>query len=262
MPTAPIRDLMMYYEEKGSGDPLVLVMGLGGDLQGWAFQVPALAATFRVITFDNRGAGRTSAPDRPCTIAQMADDLAGLLDHLKLPKAHILGFSMGGAIAQEFALKYPARVNKLILVSTAASFAGATANLVRSWVDVRRSNMSREQQVRLTANWLYSADLLDDAARFEGSIKNSLANPYPQPDHAFIRQAEAVLAFDTRDRAAGIKAPTLVLAGKEDMLVAPRRTEKLAALIPGASCQSLSGGHVGIIEFAPEYNEAILAFLK
>ncbi len=262
MPTAPIRDLMMYYEEKGSGEPLVLIMGLGADLQAWAFQVPALAQGFRVITFDNRGAGRTSAPDRPYTIAQMADDVAGLLDHLKVTKAHILGFSMGGAVAQEFALKYPARVNKLILVSTAASFEGATANLVKSWVDVRRSNLSREQVVRLTANWLYSAELLDDAARFEGSIKNSLANPYAQQDHAFLRQAQAVLAFGAKDRAATIKAPTLVLAGKEDILVPPRRSEKLAALIPGATAQTLSGGHLGIVEFAPEYNEAILSFLK
>ena len=262
MPTAPIRDLMMYYEEQGTGEPLVLILGAGGDLQAWAFQVPALAQGFRVITFDNRGAGRTSAPDRPYTIAQMADDLAGLLDHLKVTKAHILGHSMGGAVAQEFALKYPARVNKLILVSTAASFDGATANLVKSWVDVRRSNMSREQVARMTANWLYSAELLDDPARFEGSIKNSLANPYPQPDHAFIRQAQAVLAFDTRRRAAAIKAPTLVLAGREDILVPPGRSEKLAALIPGAKSQTLSGGHVGIVEFAGEYNVAILAFLK
>src|SRR3990172_9311716 len=115
MPTAPVRDLMMYYEEAGSGEPLVLIMGLGGDLQGWAFQAPVLAQHFRVITFDNRGAGRTSAPDRPSSIAAMADDTAGLMDYLGIQKAHVLGFSMGGYIAQELALSRPDRVDQLIL---------------------------------------------------------------------------------------------------------------------------------------------------
>jgi len=164
MPYAPIRDILTYYEEAGSGDPLVLIMGLGGDLQAWALQVPALARQFRVITFDNRGAGRTSAPDKPYSIDGMADDLAALLDSLKIDKANLLGFSMGGFIAQEFALKYPKRVEKLILLASACSIDGYTANVVRSWVDVRRSSMSREQTVRLTASWLYSPELLDDQA--------------------------------------------------------------------------------------------------
>lgn len=261
MPTTPLRDIVMYYEEHGSGDPLVLIMGLGGDLQAWAQQVPVLSRHFRVITFDNRGAGRTSAPDRPYSIATMADDVADLLDQLNVPKAHILGFSMGGYIAQEFALKYPGRVDRLILLATAPAIDGYGRNVVKGWMDVRRSNMSREQVVRLSSTWLYSAELMNDPDRFERSVTNSLNNPYAQQDHAFIRQAQAVLAFDARDRLANVKAETLILAGNEDILVPPRNSEALAKLIPGAKLRVLSGAHLGCIEFPGEYNTAVLDHL-
>lgn len=262
MPNAQLRDIIMYYEEAGSGDPLVLVMGLGGDLQAWALQVPALASHFRVITFDNRGAGRTSAPDRPYSIAGMADDLGRLLDHLGIEKAHILGFSMGGYIAQEFALKYPARVDRLILLATAAHIDGYGKNVVQGWMDIRRSSMSREQIVRLTGCWLYGPELLDDEARFERAVQNSLANPYLQLDHAFIRQAQAVLAFDTRDRLATLKQQTLVVVGEDDILVPKRNSESLAKLLPNAALKVLPGGHAGCIEYANDYNAAFLEFLQ
>ena len=261
MPQAPIRDIVTYYEEAGSGDPLVLIMGLGGDMQAWALQVPELAKHFRVIAFDNRGAGRTSAPDKPYTIAGMAEDVAALMDHLAIPKAHILGFSMGGYIAQELALKYPDRVNKLILLATAPAIDGYGRNVVRSWIDVRRSNLSREQIVRYNAPWLYSPELLDDEERFERAIRNSLNNPWAQVDHAFIRQANAVLAFDAASRLTNLKHETLVVYGVDDILVPPRNSKKLAELIPNAKLLELPGGHVGAIEYAPQYNEAFIEFL-
>lgn len=262
MPTAAIRDLMMYYEDTGgSGEPLVLIMGLGGDLQAWGLTAPALAKHFRVITFDNRGAGRTSAPDRPYTIAHMADDTAALMDYLGIQAAHVLGFSMGGYIAQEFALKYPARVQKLILLSSAASIEGYNRAVVEAWITARRSNLSREAIARLTACWLYSPEFLDDRARFERAIQNTLSNPYAQQDHAFIRQAQAVLAFDASDRAKNIKQETLVVVGQDDNLLPPRNSERLAKLLPKATLKVLPGGHVGALEYAAEYNEAFLQFL-
>ncbi|MBI2766114.1 MAG: alpha/beta fold hydrolase [Chloroflexi bacterium] len=261
MPTAPVRDIVTYYEEAGSGHPLVLIMGLGGDLQGWALQVPALSKYFRVITFDNRGAGRTSAPDRPFTIATMADDLAALLDRLDIEKAHILGFSMGGYIAQEFIAAYPQRVDKLILLATAASIDGYGHAVVNSWIDVRRSNLSREQVIRTRAPYVYSPELLDDSERYERAIQNALSNPYAQQDHAFIRQAQAILAFDAAESAAKIKSPTLVAVGKDDILVPPRNSEKLAKLIPGATLKVLDGAHLGVLEYPNEYNAVFLEFL-
>ena len=261
MPTAQLRDILVHYEEAGSGDPLVLIMGLGGDLQGWALQVPELAKHFRVITFDNRGAGRTNAPDRPYSITGMARDTVALMDHLGIAKAHFLGFSMGGYIAQELALAHPDRVDRLILLSTAPKIDGYGRVVVRSLINARRSNMSREQIVRLTSAFLYSPELLDDEERYERSILNSLANQWPQQDHAFIRQAQALLTFDASDRLANVKQQALVVGGVDDILVPIRNSRKLAELLPNATLKELPGGHVGAMEHPHEYNAAFLEFL-
>ncbi|MEX0784158.1 MAG: alpha/beta hydrolase [Dehalococcoidia bacterium] len=261
MPTAPIRDILTYYEEAGSGDPLILIMGITGDLQGWALQVPSLSKHFRVITFDNRGAGRTSAPDRPYTIAGMAEDVAALMDSLGIAKAHVLGYSMGGYIAQSLALAHPEKIDRLILLSTAPDVDGYGRAVVRSLMDVRRSNLSREQFVRVMAPWLYSPDLLDDPARLQRSILNGVNNPYAQQDHAFLRQAAAILEWDIAGRHGDIKQQTLVACGTEDILVPPRNSERLLQAVPNATLKLLSGGHVGMIEYANEYNAAFVEFL-
>jgi pimeloyl-ACP methyl ester carboxylesterase len=261
MPYVPTRDIITYYEEAGSGDPLVLIMGLGGDLQGWALTAPALAKQFRVITYDNRGAGRTSAPDKPYTIAGMADDLAALLDELKVSKAHVLGYSMGGMIAQEFALNHTNRVEKLILLATSPGLDGYSRTIVRNWINVRRSNMSRELIVRNNAPFVYTAELLDDTQRFERAIQNSVANPYAQQDHAYIRQAEAVLGFSTADRLGNIKAETLIVTNRDDILVPPRNGKKLNSGISGSKLLELEGAHAGVIEYPNEHNEKFLEFL-
>lgn len=261
MPSVPTRDITMYYEDAGQGQPLVLIRGLGSDLQAWALQVPALAKHFRVITFDNRGAGRTGSPDKPYTIEGMADDLAFLLTALNIEKASVLGYSMGGMIAQEFALKYPNRLDKLILLATAAKADGYTRAIVESFVNIRRSNMSREQQVRAQAPYVYSADLFDDADRYERAIRSNVDNPYAQQDHAFIRQAQAVLNFDSTGRASGIKAETLIVTNSEDTLIPPRNGEALSKLISGSKLVTLAGGHAGVVEYPNEHNSAFLEFL-
>ncbi|MEO8540731.1 MAG: alpha/beta hydrolase [bacterium] len=261
MPYVPTRDIITYYEEAGSGEPLVLIRGLGSDLQAWALQVPELSRHFRVITYDNRGAGRTSSPDKPYSIASMADDLATLLDELNIAKASVLGYSMGGMVAQEFALKYPNKLDKLILLGTSAGLDGYSKTVIGNLINIRRSNMSREQVVRQQAPFIYSAALLSDTDRYERAIQSTVDNPYSQQDHAFIRQAQAILAFDTSARASGIKAATLVVTNKEDILVPPRNGEALAAMIPGSKLLSLDAGHAGVIEFPREHNSAFLEFL-
>ena len=251
----------LYYEVQGSGEPVLLIMGFTAHSMLWMMQVPALAQRFQVITFDNRGAGRTGAPDKPYSIAGMAEDTAALMDHLGIERAHVLGFSMGGMIAQELALTEPGRVSRLILVSTAACAEGYTRRLVQSWMDVRRSNLSREQVLRLTSVFLYSAALLNDDSRYEQAIAASLANPYEQRDHAFLRQAQAALAFDATDRLKNLRNPVLVTAAVEDILVPPRNSKRLAEILPNAEYRELPGGHAGAIEFADEYNAAFLEFL-
>lgn len=261
MPNVPTRDIITYYEEQGSGEPLVLIRGLGSDLQAWAPQVEGLSKHFRVITYDNRGAGRSGAPDRPYSIAGMADDLAALLDALGIDSASVLGFSMGGMVAQEFALKHPTRLNKLILLATSAGLDGYSRTVVESFIDVRRSNLSREQIIRAQAPFTFSAELLDDRERFDRAVQATLDNPYTQQDHAFVRQAQAILAWDARSRAGGIKAQTLVVTNQQDILLPPRNGEQLGKLIGGAKVVQLEGGHVGVTEYPHEHNTAFLEFL-
>lgn len=261
MPIAPIRDILTYYEEAGSGEPLLLLAGLGSDLQAWALQAPVLARHFRVITCDNRGAGRSSAPDRPYTVAGMADDAAALLQRLGIERASVLGWGMGGCIAQEIALRHGGMVGRLILVNSAAALDGRAQHLLRTWIDVRRSNLSREQIVRFVALFHYGAGLHDDDTRFEQAIDHAAANAYPQQDHAFIRQALALLAHDTRDRLKDIAQETLVVSSAEDAVFSPRLAKALAGGLPNARLVELPGGHAGLLEHPSQYNAAFFEFL-
>jgi pimeloyl-ACP methyl ester carboxylesterase len=262
MPTVETGDIVTYYEEAGSGAPLVLICGLSQDLQVWRFQVPELSKHCRVISYDNRGAGRTSAPDQPYSIAGMADDLATLLDKLQVESAHILGVSMGGVIAQALALAHPERVRKLILVSTLARPDGYFRLAIRNWMNIRRTDMPFEQICRFVSRWPYSPAFYDNEPLYEKFVQMLAANPYAQKSHAFLRQADALLSYDAGDSAKNIRAQTLILAGAHDNLVPPYHSEHLAKLIAGSTRRVLNGAHLGLVEFPDEYNREVLAFLR
>lgn len=125
MPLIAVNDVELYYESHGSGVPLMLLGGLGLDVSEMGMLIGPLADRFRVIAVDNRGAGRSAKPPGPYSIEQMAADVAGLMDRLDLPRAHLLGISMGGRIAMALALAWPGRVNRLVLVATSPRAAGA-----------------------------------------------------------------------------------------------------------------------------------------
>jgi 3-oxoadipate enol-lactonase len=261
MPSVKTGDIVTYYEEAGSGEPLILICGLSADLQVWRFQLPELSKRLRVICYDNRGAGRTSAPDEPYSIAGMADDLAALLDHLRIDSAHILGWSMGGLIAQQFALTRPQRVRKLILVSTTSQPDGFVRLAIKNWMNIRRSDMPFEQIARFQSRWGYSPAFFDNEQAYEKLVHTMATNPHAQKAHAFLRQADALLAHKMGDAASGIRAQTLVIAGVHDNLIPPYHSESLAKTIPGATLKVLDAAHTGFVEFPDVYNRAILDFL-
>lgn len=262
MPTVKTGDIATYYEEEGSGEPLVLICGISADLQAWRFQVPELSKRFRVICYDNRGAGRTDAPDQPYSVAQMANDLAALMDELRIDAAHILGWSMGGLIAQAFTHAYPRRVRKLILMSTMERPDGFVRLAIRNWVNIRRSDMSFEKIVRFVSRWSYSPALYENEPLYEKFVQVMATNPYAQKAHAFLRQADALLAYDPRKPANPVRVQTLVMVGVHDSLVPPYHSERLAQGIPGATLRMLSGAHAGFVEFPDEYNAEIAKFLQ
>jgi pimeloyl-ACP methyl ester carboxylesterase len=226
-------------------------------------QVPVLAERYRVIAFDNRGAGQSDAPDVPYTTRMMADDAAGLLGALGIERAHVVGLSMGGMIAQELALNHPGRVATLQLHATCARPDAYLRALVAAW-RVARSTLGREEALRTMALWLFTPAAYNERPGLvETLLQTALANPYPQSLTGFVRQSEAVVGHDALDRLQAIRSPTLVSVGAEDILVPARFSRELAARIPGAELVVIpGGGHVCLWERPEAFNEVCLAFLE
>jgi 3-oxoadipate enol-lactonase len=261
MPVLQRNGFSTYYEDTGSGDPVVFICGLSADLQVWRFQVPELSKNYRVITFDNRGAGRSAAPDEPYAISQMAEDLDTLLEHLGIAGARVVGWSMGGVIAQALALAHPRRVKQLLLLGTFTGADGYLRAAISNWVNVRRSNMSYEQVVRYVARFVYTPVLANKPQAYETFIQAMLANPYRQSEQGFFRQAEALLSYQAAPNLASLRVPTAVLVGEHDQLTPPYLSEQLAAAIPGATMQVLPGAHSGFVEYPDAWTAAIRSVL-
>ena len=257
-----VGDIDMCYETYGEGEPLLLIAGLSADLSSWILQVMDFSKEYRVITFDNRGTGRTDAPDTPYSIEMMADDAAGLMDALNIERAHVLGVSMGGCIGQELALKYPYRVRSLVLAATLARPYARSSYILRTLSKMNREGISRESHVRLQLFWLFTAKFFENPDQVQMVIDGMLANPCVEPAYAYDRKLDAVEGFDTRQRLHEITAPTLVLVGKEDILTPLVLSEEIAAGIPNAELVILDGGgHAFSGEIWQEFNQTVLGFL-
>ena len=238
-------------------------MGWGGDHTAWAFQVPAFAAEFDVIALDNRGAGQSGAPDARYTIGGMADDVVGLMDHLGVRSAHICGASMGGMIAQELALRHPDRVLTLQLHCTTAAVDGYGRLVIDNFLRVKARG-DVEEFTHCTLPWLLSRKTFAERPDFvETWILRALEYPFRTSLTGLSRQGEAIRGHDTRDRLAGIRVPTLITTGTEDILVPPSASEDLHALIPGSELARIAdAGHMHFIEQATAFNDLCLEFLR
>jgi 3-oxoadipate enol-lactonase len=252
----------MFYMEAGAGDPLVLVMGFGGDHLAWGLQIPAFAAKYRVIAFDNRGVGQSDAPDVPYSTAMMADDAVGLMDGLGIERAHVCGVSMGGMIAQEIALRHPSRVRTLQLHATLARPDAYMRSLVEGWRKVRIA-LGREEALRVLALWLFAPCSYEQRPEFvEAVLQNAIANPHPQSLTGYLRQGDAILVHDTLDRLERLRCPTLVSVADQDILVPPRFSHTIAQRVPGAELKTIAdAGHAYMWERADVFNAMCLEFL-
>ncbi len=262
MPKVRVGDIEMHYVEAGSGEPLVLIMGFGGDHLAWGFQFPAFAERYRVVAFDNRGAGQTDAPDLPYSIPMMADDTAGLMTAIGMERAHVVGVSMGGMIAQELALRNPARVRSLHLGCTLARPDNYMRAQLEAWREVRQG-LDREATIRAFGLWLFSPLTYQERPEFiEMIYQTALANPFPQTLTGFLRQGDAILAHDTLERLSTLGCPTLVSVAEDDILVPPRFAREMAARIPGAQFEVVSrAGHAYFWERADTFTVLCLDFL-
>jgi 3-oxoadipate enol-lactonase len=251
----------LYWESAGSGQPLLLVMGLGMAATGWWRTIPVLAEEMRVISFDNRGVGRSDQPRGRYTIAQMAEDAINVLDAANVADANIYGISMGGMIAQELALRHPERVRALVLGATTAG--GPKQTLPETEVlDFlrRRPALPAEEAVWASVPYVYSrATREEHAVRIAEDVVQRLR--FPPTRDGYLAQAGAARWHDTNGRLGSIRAPTLVLHGTEDQIVPRANGERLVESIPNAHLEILEdAGHLYPTD-APEAAHTALRFL-
>jgi 3-oxoadipate enol-lactonase len=264
----------LFYEAHGEGDPLLLIMGLAADSTAWLFQVPELARHYRTIVFDNRGVGRSSKPRGPYTIHEMADDAAGLLDVIGIERAHVVGVSMGGMIAQELALRHPKRVHGLVLGCTfpepdaeaerqrqfsLARFGGRVTASGETEIDVSAVDplmLFQHLLPRVFNQSFIDRELPKLLQIFGGALQ------YGFSLEAILGQVEAIMGHRATDRLREITAPTLVITGDADLLVSPANSDVLARSIPGAKLVKIPGGSHGFNFETPDvFNREVIDFL-
>ncbi len=266
MPTVQVNDIDLYYETFGSGQPLVMIIGLGLSLRDWGKQLPAsLAKHYRVILFDNRGVGLSSSGSRPLTTEQMAEDTVGLLDALKIPRAHLFGVSLGGMIAQRFACLHSERLDKLVL---GCSMAGgdfrsnlSLGKLLCARFGLRRGENSAEAYQSV---WrlLFPQHFIDSHKEAIEQFMQEV-RPYHSNADSFAQQLKAAATHNTCNVLKDIKAPTLVLSSSADQVISAEKSKFLAKGITGAEYREIAdAGHAFYFSHAQETATAVLEFLK
>jgi pimeloyl-ACP methyl ester carboxylesterase len=252
----------LHYEVSGprDGEPLLLVQGLGADARGWIRQRRALSGRYRCIVFDNRGAGRSDHPEGPYDLEVMALDALSVLDAVGVERAHVLGASMGGVIAQIVGVRHPERTRSLVLACTAARHHQWRRELLAEWADVAsRKGMGAlaQQAVR----WLIGPRSL---RRFWPAV--GLIGPLAMTGSAepFVAQVQAILAMDDslRPELCSVAVPTLALVGSQDILTPMGDSEEIAELVPGAELAVIRGAaHGFMLEHGAAFNRTVLGFL-
>ena len=297
MPKAKVNEINIAYDVNGQGKPLVMIMGLGGTRQSWVFQKRTFSKRFKVITFDSRGIGKSDKPDEPFTIRTMANDTIGLMNHLSIDKAHVLGVSHGGRVAQEVAINYPDRVIKLVLASTNTGAEGIDdlpPEMLRAFGRRERSGQSDIIYAGMKKCTLCQAELqgkeiwehmwaahrprmfewakcIDFPKIISLSFNKRFYRIFILPlallqlklggVEAHIRLIEASVGNSTLERLHLIEAPTLVILGTEDEFCPPRSIEALATRIPNARLVKIEGGsHNILVEMRGRFNKEVLDF--
>ena len=251
--------MRLHWEEAGDGPPVLLIMGLGMNATGWWRTIPALAG-FRVLSFDNRGMGRSERVPGPYTVAEMADDAVSVLDDAGVERAHVYGISLGGMIAQEVALRHPDRVGALVLGATTAggdAWVQASDEVV-AFVRLR-AQMTAEHAVWASVPINYSSRTRRERGdRIAEDVERRLR--YPVEAEYYSAQLAAANAHDAR--VGDIRAPTLVVHGEEDVLIPPENGRRLAAAIPGAELSLWPGAAHLYFTDEPEVDRAVAGWLS
>jgi len=250
----------LYYELSGKGPHLVFIEGLGVGTWIWEKQRPDFSQHFTTIIYDNRGMGKSEKPAGPYSISMMADDLAALLDALKISKAHVLGVSMGGFIAQDFALRYPQKVDRLVLVATSAGGLDHVPMSSEVLSQMFANDGAPRDVIRRKLALAYSEEFMKTDA-VEHLIDLRVSDP--QPPQAYMAQATAGATFNLSEKVKEIKAPCLIVAATGDRLVPVANAHNLSKKIPHNQLKIYEGyGHQFFVEMSDRFNRDVIEFLS
>jgi pimeloyl-ACP methyl ester carboxylesterase len=260
MPLTKLNGININYEVAGQGEPLVMIMGFAINRSGSMPQVPFLKKYYRVITFDNRGVGKSDKPQGPYSTKMMADDTVRLMDLLGIEKAHIIGASMGGMIAQELAINYPQRVMKLVLACTYArqdKTSGDTQELAKLLQPTPTPEKMASAMIGLAFNKPLYRFTFGLIARIQTKFMGASGRV------GIVGQSEACRKHNTLERLPSITAPTLVIVGTKDRIINPISSEVIASKIPNAKLVKVEGGsHTFSLEMKDVFNREVLNFLR
>ena len=260
MPFAPVEEGQLYYEEHGSGPPLLLVSGLGGTASYWRPQLKSFSERYRVIVHDHRGCGKSTHSELSYSVDQMSRDVLALMDHLGLDSAHLVGHSTGAAVAQTLAVTVPERLRRLVLF---AGFARSDA-FVRRVMEARKTLLEtagpqafiNATPIFIFPNWWINR-FPDKLAAFDKASHEAFSSV-----SIVASRCQAVIDFDRLAELGKIRAPTLVICAKDDFLTPSYLSEELARAIPGAKLVLLEQGAHAVSQTDPEpFDRAVLEFL-
>ena len=261
--TVQVGDIAVAVQEYGAGEPLLVINGTSQSLGFWVDTVQAWAGSYRVITYDLRGMGGSERGSGAISVASLAEDAAALLDALEVPRAHVLGYSLGSAVAQELALAAPEKVASLVLYCTWARTDGFQRAMITGLAHPWRTG---DLEAALGALGVAFSPQLLDSPEFGGLIEQLLPlfPSTPEQIRTTAEQWDADLAHDTLDRLGGITAPTLVIAGEQDLLTPPWHGRQVADAIPGARHHLFTGpgsSHALGVERAEEFVPMVAGWL-
>jgi aminoacrylate hydrolase len=260
MPRISIGDCHLYYERHGGGFPVLLLTGLAGHAQYWRDQIPAFSRNFEVFVHDHRGFGESDATQSSPTLERMSADVVALMDALRIERAHVVGHSAGGAVAQILAIEHPERLASIVI---AASWAKADAYFRRLF------SLRKEILLRLgPASYIQANSLLLYPAYYVARNNEKLRQNEAQalaeftPPERILSRIDAILAFDRTADLGRIRTPTLIVAAQDDLVTPAYFSEELARLIRGSEAKFFpQGGHYFTQVLPREFNQAVLPFL-
>jgi 3-oxoadipate enol-lactonase len=262
MPQAKVNGIDVDYLIEGDGaETIVMVNGLADEKESWGYQTPDfVAAGHRVLTFDNRGVGKSSMPAGPYTTKLFADDAKALVDALGITGFHLVGTSMGGMIAQEYAIAYGDDLKSLTLSSTYAAPGPFCGRMFSMWADMA-PELGVPFVMRDVTLWAFTLPFFETREAELKEFEVAMA-AMEQPLEAYLAQLSSIQTHDASDRLDRISNPTLVIAGEEDILIPVALSRRLHEGIAGSEWLTTPGGHASIWEHPEPFNQAVLAFIE